>query len=86
MEDPTEYTATNVRLPRAMLDALKYRAVRERTSLAQLIRDAVDQTYGLGKGKSVSFRDDPLFKLNGTVNSGLKDGATNHDRDIYGVE
>ena len=75
--------ATNIRLPRKTLDALKMEAVKRRTSLAQLIRDAVEQTYGISSEESkIDFRKDPFFKLVGSIKGGRRDSSENHD-DIY---
>ncbi len=82
-----EYVATNIRFPRETLQTLKLRAVRQHMSLASLIRDAVDQVYGAPKTKPKSlkeFHQDPIFSIIGMCNSGIKDGAVHHDREIYG--
>lgn len=82
-----EYVATNVRFPKQRLQELKLYAVRQHKSLASLIRDAVDQAYGAPKPKAKSlkkFHKDPLFSTIGICRSGIKDGAREHDRDIYG--
>ncbi|GAG95042.1 unnamed protein product, partial [marine sediment metagenome] len=42
----TNYVTTNVRLPKEMLRALKLEAVREDKSVAQLVREAIEQTFG----------------------------------------
>jgi hypothetical protein len=81
-----EYVATNVRFPRETLQDLKLQAVRRHTSLASLIRDAVEQVYGAPKAKPKSPKgahEDPLFSIIGICSSGIKDGAREHDRDIY---
>lgn len=78
--------ATNIRLPRKTLEALKIKAAKERKSLAQLVREAVLQSYGIGEAKKgTDPRKDPLYRLVGAFESGIKDGAEKHDRDIYGA-
>lgn len=87
-EKRADYVATNIRLPRETLEELKIRAVRGHKSLAQMVREAVEQTYGLSKPKPKSlkeFHKDPIFSIIGICASGIKDGAVHHDRDIYGV-
>lgn len=75
--------ATNIRLPRKTLDALKIEAVKRRTSLAQLIREAVQVAYGIGDtGAGVDPKSDPIYKLMGSFSSGRRDSAENHD-EIY---
>ena len=63
-----EYVATNIRLPRQTLQELKLRAVRRNRSMAQLIREAVDQVYGEPKAKPRSLKEsrkDPIFSIVG---------------------
>lgn len=80
-----EYKATLVRLPEKTLRALKIKAAKDHTSLAQLIRDAVEVAYHIGVSeKGIDPKDDPFYRLVGAWKSGRSDGALNHDRDIYG--
>ncbi len=82
-----DYVATNIRLPRQTLQDLKLEAVRRHESLAQLVRDAVEQVYAAPKPKTrlskKHSKKHPLFSIVGICNSGVKDGSVNHDRDIY---
>lgn len=81
------FVATNVRLPRETLDELRVKAARERKSLAQLIREAIEHTFGIGAtNRPADPARDPFHKLIGAWESGLTDGAVRHDRDIYGVK
>lgn len=83
----SEHTTTNIRLPRKTLEFLKLRAVKERKSLAQLIREALDEVYGTGAGGARrDVRRSRLYKLEGLGASGIRDGSEHHDRDIYGVD
>lgn len=78
-----EYEATNIRLPKKTIEALRIKAAKERTSLAQLVRDAIEATYRIGMtSKGVDPQTDPFAKLIGSVKSGDPHGAENHD-DIY---
>ncbi len=82
-----EYVATNIRFPKATLQELRFKAIRQHKSLAQLIRDAVERVYGMPKSRTKSlqeFHKDTIFKIIGICNTGIKDGAREHDRDIYG--
>ena len=86
-----QFVTTNIRLGAEVYQRLRLRAVQERKSLAQLIREAVDVVYGERrrsdqKNKKKAWRQDPFFKVIGLGASGLRDGAVHHDRDIYGVE
>ncbi len=87
MEPHADYVATNIRLPRETLQDLKLQAVRRHKSLAQMVREAVEQVYGIPKPKVKSlkeFHKDPIFSIIGICKTGIKDGAREHDRDIYG--
>ena len=88
MEHRADYVATNIRLPRETLQELKLKAVHQRKSLAQMVREAVEQVYGIPKKHRVKslkeFHKDPIFSIIGICNSGIKDGAVHHDREIYG--
>ena len=82
-----KYTATNIRLPEKTLESLKIRAAKERKSLAQMVRDAIELTYHIGgEEKSMDPKKDALYGLMGAYESGLADGAVRHDRDIYGAD
>ncbi|MBI3997125.1 MAG: hypothetical protein HY352_05630 [Candidatus Omnitrophica bacterium] len=83
-----QFVTTNIRLGAEIYQRLRLKAAYERKSLAQLIRDAVEQVYGrpqrtsrLRKGRQA----DPFFNVIGICRSRVKDGAVHHDRDIYGV-
>jgi len=89
-----EYVTTNVRLPKEMHRALKWRAVEENTSVAALVRESIarylveEQTEAvLPEDKPIS---DPIFQLGSlTAESEViqgdrpTNGAIQHDRDIY---
>lgn len=80
-----QYSATLIRLPKKTIEALKIRAAKERLSLAQLVRDAIEQTYHIeASEKTISPKDDPFYRLIGAWQSGRKSGARDHDREIYG--
>ena len=83
-----QFVTTNVRFDQESYKRLKFLAVEERKSLAQLIREAVDKVYGAPK-RSASQKDwhkDPFFHTIGICATGIADGALRHDRDIYGVK
>jgi len=88
-----EHVTTNVRLPKEMHRALKWRAVEENTSVAALIRESIarylieEQTAVVPSEEPAS---DPIFQLSSlTAESEVigggrpTDGAVHHDRDIY---
>ena len=80
-----EHVATNIRLPRRTLEELKMRAIRERKSLAQMVREAIELTYHIGPAeRGADPKKDPFHALIGAWESGSRDGARKHDRDLYG--
>jgi hypothetical protein len=89
-----EYVTTNVRLPKEMHRALKWRAVEENTSVAALIRESIARYLVEEQTAVVPLEDkpvsDPIFQL-GSLTAETEvirgdcptDGAICHDRDIY---
>jgi hypothetical protein len=92
-----KYVTTNVRLPKEMHRALKWRAVEENTSVAALIRESIARYLVEEQTDAVPSEDepisDPIFQL-GSLTAGSEiiqedrptDGAVHHDRDIYEQE
>ena len=89
-----DYVTTNVRLPKEMHRALKWRAVEENTSVAALIRESIARYLVEEQTAVVPLKDepisDPIFQLGSlTAESEViggdrpTDGAVRHDRDIY---
>lgn len=82
------YVTTNIRVPKDVLRSLKLKALQEDKSVAQLIREAIEQILFKGErdlGKR-EFEKDPFLKIIGMCRTGVKDGAIHHDRDIYGIK
>ncbi len=77
--------ATNIRFSPETWESLRLLAYKERKSVAQLIREAVEQTYSIAAPDDVDPRKDPFAKLIGAFKSGIADGSVEHDRDIYGI-
>jgi predicted DNA-binding protein len=76
-------TATNIRLPEDLLKALKYRAIEEKKSMNQLIREAVEKYLG-DIAPSRGLDKDAFEEVIGIARSGIKDASSNHDRYLYG--
>ena len=75
--------ATNIRLPEDLLKALKYRAIEEKKSMNQIIREAIEMA--LAAGSQFEGREpDTLESIIGIAKSGIKDASSNHDRYLYG--
>ena len=77
-------TATNIRLPEELLKALKYRAIEEKKSVNQLIREAIEQTLNLSSQENRQ-KEDPFDHVIGIARSSVKDGSTKHDSYLYGI-
>jgi hypothetical protein len=75
--------ATNLRLPEELLKALKYKAIEEKTSVNQLIREAVELSLATAI-QPKSLTKDPFENIIGIAKSGIKDGSTKHDHYMYG--
>lgn len=76
-------TATNIRLPEDLLKALKYRAIEEKKSMNQLIREAIEKYLG-AVSPSAGPDNDAFEEVIGIAKSGIKDASSNHDRYLYG--
>ena len=75
--------STNIRLPEEVLKALKYRAIEEKKSVNQLIREAIELSLGTPV-QPEKHRKDPFDDIIGIAKSGIKDGSKHHDRYLYG--
>jgi len=75
--------ATNIRLPEELLKALKYKAIEEKKSMNQLIREAIE--ISLADVSRPQGREKDYFEeVIGIAKSGTKDGSSKHDRYLYG--
>ncbi len=75
--------ATSIRLPEELLRALKYRAIEEKKSVNQLIREAIEMSLAVAP-ESGEREKDPLEDVIGIARSGIKDASSKHDRYLYG--
>jgi predicted DNA-binding protein len=75
--------ATNIRLPEELLKNLKYRAIEEKKSVNQLIREAIEMSLAVAP-ESGGLEKDPLEDVIGIARSGIKDASSKHDRYLYG--
>ncbi|MEW6087356.1 MAG: CopG family transcriptional regulator [bacterium] len=74
--------ATNIRLPEEVLKALKYRAIEEKKSVNQIIREAVEK-FLASVVETKKYKNDPLENIIGIAESGIRDGSRNHDYYLY---
>lgn len=75
--------ATNIRLPENLLRALKYKAIEEKKSMNQIIREAIERALAAPPRPEDRERD-PFEGVIGIARSGIKDGSSKHDRYLYG--
>lgn len=75
--------ATNIRLPEDLLKALKYRAIEEKKSVNQIIREAIEMSLS-ATPQAEERQKDPLENVIGIARSGIKDASSKHDRYLYG--
>jgi len=75
--------ATNIRLPEDLLKALKYKAIEEKKSMNQLIREAIEISLA-DVSRSDGREKDSFEDVIGIAKSGTKDGSSKHDRYLYG--
>jgi metal-responsive CopG/Arc/MetJ family transcriptional regulator len=75
--------ATNIRLPEDLLKTLKYKAIEEKKSVNQLIRDAIEMSLAATPQPQERGKD-PFEDMIGIARSGIKDASSKHDRYLYG--
>ncbi len=76
---------TQIYLPQAVFGSLKKESRREKKSIAQIIREAIDNHLSERAARHVDWKNDPLNKLVGLCKeSGPSDLAANHDDYLYG--
>ena len=79
---------TQLYLPQATYRALVERAQKQGLTMAEQIRDAVDEYLKRteDEDEGVILRpDDPFFKMFGLFDSGIDDLGVNHDHYLYGA-
>lgn len=76
------FVATNIRFPEEVLKELKYRAIEEKKSVNQLVREAIDVYLNRQKQPEIIGKD-PFEKIIGSARSGIKDGSVKHDQYLY---
>ncbi len=74
--------ATNIRLPEEVLKTLKYRAIEEKKSVNQLIKEAVE-LFLINVIEQKTSAKDPREHIIDTAKSGIKDGSVKHNHYLY---
>ncbi len=75
--------ATNIRLPEDLLKTLRHRAIEEKKSMNQLIREAIEMSLAAAP-RPEEHEKDPFEDVIGIAKSGVKDASSKHDRYLYG--
>jgi hypothetical protein len=65
------------------LKALKYRAIEEKKSMNQIIREAIETSLAAASQPEECGKD-PFEEVIGIGRSGIKDASSKHDRYLYG--
>ena len=73
---------TQMYFPEDLLDELRRKAVKEKTTLSHLVRNAVLEL--LKKDKLQDWENDPLWSMIGSSQSKDEDLSINHDKYLYG--
>jgi len=76
-------SATNIRLPEDLLKAIKYKAIEEKKSMNQIIREAIEVSLAI-RPRFEDRERDSLEDIIGIAKSGIKDASSKHDRYLYG--
>ena len=74
--------ATNIRLPEEVLKALKYRAIEEKKSVNQLIREAIEESLAISIQPEKKSKDS-FDMVIGIAKSGIRDASTRHNKYLY---
>ncbi len=78
-----ETVATNIRLREELLKTLKYKAIEEKKSVNQLIREAIEMSLAVAPELG-EVEKDPFEDMIGIARSGIKDASSKHDLYLYG--
>ena len=77
------FVVTNIRLPEEDLKELKYKAIEERKSVNQLVREAIEMYLSKQNQPELPEKDE-FEKVIGSARSVIKDGSIKHDQYLYG--
>lgn len=73
---------TQMYFPENLLNELRRKADREKTTLSHIVRSAVVDL--INRDKERNWEDDPLWSMVGSSRSRDKDLSVNHDAYLYG--
>lgn len=77
------YVTTSLKLPQEIMNDLKHKAVHEKKSVSQLVKEAVQQ-FLTSQKEAADYREDPFNRIIGMAKSGVHDGSVKHDQYLYG--
>lgn len=81
----TTLKRTQMYLSEDMLEQVRRVADSEHTTIAEIVRNAVDEFLKKKKKKEVNWDNDPLWDMVGQAgSSGSSDVSVNHDAYLYG--
>ncbi len=75
---------TQMYLPEEVLNRLKRKSKKEKTTVSGIVRDALAEY--LAKEETKDWRHDALWEIVGRVSSGKKDLSAKHDEYLYGKQ
>ena len=78
----SDMVRTQIELPRDVFELLKQRGEAHGITLAQQIVEML-RAYLKSEIDPILQADDPIFRVAATMDSGLSDLSTNHDRYLY---
>ncbi|MCP4680980.1 MAG: ribbon-helix-helix protein, CopG family [Desulfobacterales bacterium] len=73
---------TQMYFPEELFKRIQRKARAESKSTATLVREAVEKYLGTEEG--IDWGNDPIFGLEGIMDSGIGDLSENHDEYLYG--
>jgi hypothetical protein len=73
---------TQMYFPEDLLDGLKRKAEKEKTTVSHIVRSAVLEL--IKKDREKDWQEDPLWNMVGSSRSGNTDLSVNHDEYLYG--
>jgi hypothetical protein len=73
---------TQMCFPEDLLNALRRKADREKTTVSHIVRSAVAEV--VKKDKAKDWENDPLWSMVGSSRSKARDLSVNHDAYLYG--
>ena len=74
---------TNLRFPKGTYEDLRLQAARRGTTIAGVVREAVERHLGRSEDEPIPFGQDPMDKWIGAIEGSAGDESVNHDHYLY---